>query len=84
MFVFGRTCVYLVDSQTRLYCSGLSALNTKPELEKELERRKLEKQKKEVAEQIKKNRNSFEQKLDQQKEKLYVVSLYWYWCLRRK
>lgn len=58
----------------KLRFSGKSMLSTKPELEKEMERRKIEKQKKAVAEQIKKNRNSFEQKMDQQKEKLNLVS----------
>lgn len=52
---------------------GINPLDKKPELQKELERRKFEQKKKEQAEQQKKNRTSLEQRLDLQKEKLDSV-----------
>ena len=54
-----------------LICSGINVLNTKPELKKELERRKLDRQKKEMMEKQRQNRNSFEQKMDIQRERLH-------------
>lgn len=53
---------------------GASPLEQKPELQKELERRKLDKQKKGILDQQKKNRTSFEQKLDEQYVKVAAVS----------
>ena len=53
---------------------GANPLEHKPELQKEMERRKLDKQKKEVQEKLKNNRTSFEQKLDMQYDKLKSVS----------
>ncbi|XP_067932080.1 protein FAM107B-like isoform X2 [Watersipora subatra] len=50
---------------------GINVLNTKPELKKELERRKLDRQKKEMVEKQRQNRNSFEQKMDIQRERLH-------------
>ena len=57
------------------FISGINVLDKKNELQKELERRKTVKQKKDDAEHQKNNRNSLEQRLDLQKEKLAQVSL---------
>lgn len=67
----GRFLLSMYTAVTR----GASPLEQKPELQKELERRKLDKQRKEVLEQQSKNRTSFEQKLDQQYVKVAAVSM---------
>lgn len=52
---------------------GVNPLETKPELQKEFERRKFENRKKEQADNQKKNRTSLEQQLERQFQKIADV-----------